>query len=86
MYIVLSEATKEYLLCPNMPGGSAPKATYRLLNMLQGLFKSETIEDYTCVKCSIVHYLQTKGSKINSPAMKQFLEKLVADRNELDED
>ena len=29
--------------------------------MLQGLFATETIEDYTCSKCSIRNYLKTEG-------------------------
>ena len=50
------------------------------------MFKKEIIEDYTCIKCSINHYLRTKGASIKSLALKQFLERLVTDRSELDED
>ena len=53
---------------------------------MQGLFHTETIEDYTCIKCSIRHYLATKGSKIRSKALKKFLVGLVTDQGDLDED
>ena len=59
---------------------------FDLLGMIQGLFQSEVIEDYTCIKCSIKHHLNVNWDKIGSEALKNFLSKLVTDRNELDED
>ena len=59
---------------------------YNLLGLLSGLFRQETIEDYTCVKCSIREYLKTNGREIKSKALKTFFEGQVDDCNELDED
>ena len=61
-------------------------SSYSLISLLQGLFKQETIEDYSCMKCSIRHYLKTEGPKINNTALKKFLERLITDNNDLDED
>ena len=59
-----------------------------LLKMLQGLFATETIEDYTCIKCSIRAYLKEEGkaslAKRESASLKRFLERLVAMPGELD--
>lgn len=60
--------------------------SYGLIGLMQGLFKQETIEDYTCIKCSINHHLRSQGAQIKSLALRQFLERLVSDRGELDSD
>ena len=49
-----------------------------------GLFQAETIEDYTCMKCSIRNHLSF--NKIEDQELKSFLERLVTDRGDLDED
>lgn len=53
--------------------------------MMQGLFKTETIEDYTCIKCSIRQHLKSFGARMKLP-LKRFLERLVTDSSDLDED
>jgi len=48
-------------------------SAFDLKGMLQGLFETETVEDYTCIKCSIKHYLTMQDTKIKSKALKEFL-------------
>lgn len=68
-----------------MPHGHGASSKLDLLEMMQGLFKTETIEDYTCIKCSIRQHLQSFGARMRHP-LKTFLERLVSDNSDLDED
>ena len=45
---------------------------------MQGLFETELIEDYTCIKCSIRQHLKSFGTRMR-PNLKEFLERLVSD-------
>lgn len=68
-----------------MPMPTSQGSKFDLIGMMQGLFKTETIEDYTCIKCSIRQHLKSFGARMKLP-LKRFLERLVTDSSDLDED
>ena len=65
--------------------------TYKLVGLLQGLFRPEVVSDYICIRCSVTQHLKFCSKMMQkenqlSASHKAFLESVITDRDELDED